>query len=238
MMTRKTGKLLLIAALLAIVSVPLQACSFSLAAPTETPTATPVPPTETPIPPTATYTATLTPSLTPTFTVTPSLTPTDTPTFTPTATLTETPFPLDYIPEGAIVIYFVLRDTGGPVGCGDTLVPLTIGRMQTGNVENDIATALNALFSAGQYHGALYNATYLSSFSVAEVTQQKSKDYKIVLKGSYVAPEDRCDAQRYRAQVWQTAKQFDEVDYVQINAGGPLLGDLLYAVLSKKGNDK
>lgn len=236
-MTTKIVKPFLIAALIAIVSIPLQGCSFSLAAPTETPTATPVPPTDTPIPPTATYTATLTPSLTPTFTLTPSLTPTHTATFTPTATLTDTPFPLDYIPEGAIVIYFILQDTGGPVGCGDTLVPLTIGRMQTGNVEDDIATALNALFAAGQYHGGLYNATYLSDFKVAEVTEKKSNDYTIILKGNYVAPENRCEAQRYRAQVWQTARQFDEVKYVQINARGSLLDDLLYAVLIQKDND-
>ena len=121
------------------------------------------------------------------------------------------------------------------MACGDSLVKLYIGQISSGDVKQDIATALNALFSSGQYNGALYNATYSSSFRVENVDYKVSSKYAdITLSGSYVKPADYCDARRYREQVWATARQFEDVSSVTIRLdNGLLLGDLLSAFWDK-----
>ncbi len=222
-----------------IIFVLLATCtSTPPAIPTVTPvppSATPVPPTETPVPPTSTPTPTSTD--TPTATPTDTPTPTETPsvTSTPTETPTNTPVPSGYIPENAILIYFVHLGTGGPIGCGDSLIPLTTGLYRTGDVEQDIKLALDRLFTSGQYSGPLYNATYTSSLSVSSVEHKKSDGRTTVQHdGSYVRPENSCDASRYRSQVWATALQFPEVTRFTPWAGNALLGDLL-AVYSDGG---
>jgi len=196
-------------------------------------------PTDTQIPPTATFTVTPTKTSTPT--KTPTNTPTDTPTITstptetPTETPTNTPAPAWANPN-AIRIYVTHLGTGGPMACGDTLVGISSGFLKSGDVEKDIATALNTLFASGQKVGAYHNATYPSSFRVGDVQYKKSDGRAtITLNGSYVKPGDYCDATRYREQVWATARQFPEVYRVTIFlSDGKLLGDLLYAVTSKK----
>ena len=193
--------------------------------PEPTSTETPVPPTLTPTDP-PTETPTQTPSQTPTFTWTPSSTPTETPTLTATTAF-------GYIPENAIVFYMTHVGTGGPVACGDSLVAIMTGHVRTGDIEKDIALAVDTLFSIGPYSGALYNATYPSSLRVGGVDMDK--DVAIVeLGGSYQKPKDACDASRYRAQVWTTIKQFPEVNRAIPKIGGTLLGDLL-AVYSDSG---
>ncbi len=217
----------------------LAACKSTLpATPTVTPvppSATPAPPTETPIPPTGTPT----PTSTDTPTTTPTSTPTDTPTpsATPTETPTNTPVPSGYIPENAILIYFVHLGTGGPIGCGDSLIPLTTGLYRTGDIKQDIKLALDRMFTSGQYSGPLYNATYTSSLSVSSVEFKKSDGRTTVqLDGSYARPQDSCDASRYRSQVWATALQFPEVTRFIPWVGNKLLGDLL-AVYSDGGGN-
>lgn len=181
---------------------------------------------------TATFTVTPSPTLKPTFTVTPSLTPSLTATNTPTETLTNTPKPGSNIPDNAIVAYFVSVGTGGPVGCGDTLVPILTGHYRTGNTIEDLRAALNYLFAAGNYVLGLYNATYLSSFQATEITfDQSAGTATTLLAGSYTEPVTKCDAHRYRAQVWATALQFDEVTNFTPYIGSKLLGDRLYTVM-------
>lgn len=189
-------------------------------------------PSVTPIPPTETSTATFTPeptnTRTPTFTVTPSNTPTDTQ--TPTATNTATFSPSFLLSDDVIKYYFTHIGTGGLEACGDSLVPLSTGKLRTGSIEKDITIALNALFSSGQYSGYLYNATYPSRLKVESVDYKKSSGNAIInLAGSYVKPTTECDFSRYRAQVWATVKQFAEINRVDIWIGNLLLGDLLYA---------
>ena len=122
------------------------------------------------------------------------------------------------------------------MACGDTLVGISSGFTRSGDVEADIATALNTLFASGQNVGAYHNATYPSSFRVSEVKFKKSSGEAIItLGGSYVKPSDYCEGTRYREQVWATARQFPEVYRAAIFLNdGKLLGDLLYAVTSKK----
>jgi hypothetical protein len=134
------------------------------------------------------------------------------------------------------VIYFVLHGENFPKECQYTLVPLTIGINRTNAIEKDIASALDRLFSAGQYSGQLYNATYTSSFRTDHVDHKiSSGTATITLSGSYVKPKDSCDASQYRSQVWSTAKQFPEVTRAEIYLdNGNLLGDLLYALKNNK----
>jgi hypothetical protein len=190
-----------------------------------TPTVTPIPPTATPTP-TQTDTPTLTPSTTPSPTEMSIATPTETPTTTPTT-------PLGYIPENSIVIYLTHLSTGGPVACGDSLIPVMIGYNRTGDITKDIQLAIDTLFSMGQYFGPLYNATYPSSLRVGGVSIQKGEAV-VDLAGSYIKPENACDASRYRAQVWSTIQQFPEVTRAIPKVGNALLGDLL-AIYSDGG---
>ena len=167
-------------------------------------------------------TSTATPTATPSPTVEPSATP------SPTDTATPTPAPWGYIPEDAIVFYLVSLDTGGTVGCGDSLVRLTTGRTRSGDLAADLKVALDALFSTGQYVGGLYNATYPSSLKVGEVDFNSATGVASVqLAGSYVVPESACDASRYRSQVWATALQFKQITRFIPWVGNSLLGDRL-----------
>jgi len=211
--------------------VVLSACNgVPFQAPTATTTA--LPPTNTALPPTATSTntATLTliPTDTPTATITP--TPTDTPTITPTPT--NTPY---VIPENAIMMYFTILSTNGPLACGASLYPVYTGNVRTGNTEEDIRIALDRLFASGQYFGSLYNAVYPTNFRVQSVDYNNSSGNAIiVLKGGYVKPADYCHSRWYREQIWNTARRFPEVNRVSIYLeNGILLGDLLAAFTDK-----
>ena len=236
--------------LLIAITIMLSSCSLGIFPPKETPTATAqieqtitaaietvyAEATETAriaalsatatITDTPTLTASATPSLTPAKTSTASITPTGTP------TASATPVPVVGFPENAIVAYFVIIGSGGPVACGDSVIPVLTGHYKTGNTEEDLRTALNYLFSAGQYVLGLYNATYTSSLKATTIDYHAGRGTAITqLAGSYVPPITKCDAHRYRAQVWTTAYQFDEIKDFTPYIGGALLGDRLYAVM-------
>jgi hypothetical protein len=184
---------------------------------TQTPTISPSP-TDTLLP---------VPTTTAEYTTTALSTQTQTPTSTPTETPTTTSKPYSgSLPENAIVIYLTQLGTGGPVGCGDSLVPIMIGVERTGDLEKDIQLAVNALFSVGQYSLSLYNATYPSSLRFSGFHLDKGEAI-VEFGGSYVKPENACDASRYRAQVWTTIQQFPEVIRAIPKYKSALLGDLL-----------
>jgi hypothetical protein len=190
-------------------------------------TATPSPtdePTNTAIP-TNTYT--------PIPTETSSATPT--PTITATGTPTDSPVHSSYIQENHIVFYLTIIGTGGPIGCGDSLLKLSTGQVKTGDLKTDLKIALNAVFTAPQYVGAFYNATYPSALKVQQIDYKKSSGIATVqFGGSYQKPANACDASRYRSQVWATALQFDEIVRFTPYVGNSLLGDRL-AVYSDGG---
>ena len=198
---------------------------------TQLPTNTPIPPTETPLPPTTTptSTATNTPTDTPTSTATeaPTATATEEPTATETATATAVPQAA--APSNVLVKYLVHQGTGGPIGCGDSLVSVSTGFLPTGDIKEDVKIALNSLFSTGsKYVGDFYNPLYQSNLRVASVKFKKSSgQLTIHLKGGFTKPKDECDKMLYRAQVWDTARQFPEVWRAYIWIGDLLLGDLL-----------
>lgn len=230
--TRIRNRIASIVIILILMTIGFSSCNSSQSImPTMTiaalETSTPeLPPSSTSLPPTSTSSVTpsTTPTNTPTATQTTTPTSTNTPTNTPTVTVD-----LSTV-ENQIYIYFVHLNTGGPVACGDSLVPLSIGHVRTGDVKQDIAIALNTLFSAGQYSGALYNATYTSNLHVDRVEFNKfSGEAVIYTSGSFTKPETNCDRSRYRAQAFTTARQFPEVTRAVIWVGSKLLGDLLVA---------
>ncbi len=198
----------------------------------EPPTDTPLPQIDTPVPPTSTPTETVThtPTATPTMTATKTstATPTEEPTATPT--FTATAVPQAAAPSNVIVKYLVHQGTGGSTGCGDSLVPVSTGFLPTGDVKADVKIAINSLFSTGtKYVGNLYNPLYQSNLRVGKVTFKKATgELTIHLTGGFTKPKDDCDKKLYRAQVWDTARQFPEVwrAYIWVN-DKYLLGDLL-----------
>jgi hypothetical protein len=130
-----------------------------------------------------------------------------------------------------MVKYFILPDTGGPIGCGDNLVASSTGIVSTGNVKEDIKLALNSLFSTGvKYVGGLYNPLYQSKLRVLSVEFKGSKKDEVIIHmtGQFVKPKDPCDKTRYRWQVWETVRQFPGIRRANIWLNnGLLLGDLL-----------
>lgn len=180
-----------------------------------------------------TETASTTPSPTATESQTSSPTPepSQTPSPTITETITETPTntPIGYIPEGAIWFYATSIGTGGPIGCGDTLIKLWTGYIRTGDIRVDLTNALNTVFSVGPYAAGFYNATYPSSLRVKEVKMSANGTATVYFDGAYVPPKDSCDASRFRSQVWGTALQFPEVTRFIPWIGDKLLGDRLAA---------
>lgn len=146
----------------------------------------------------------------------PILTPPPIPSLTPTVT--------PQVPG----IYYILiaKDTGGPIGCGDSLVKYYPGVWVKGDLEDDILGALNALFSNhNQFVNGFYNPMYQSDLRAKSV-DIVGNDVVIQLGGTLVRPKDNCESQRMRAQVWYTVSQFSPTRAV-IYLNKALLGDLL-----------
>jgi hypothetical protein len=215
-----------------VLPVLLAACSSPVTQPvptqslSEPPTA--VPATKTPLPPTATPPPP-SPTATSLPTDTPTVLPTDTITVLPSATLTPTlAIPPTVTGEDAIFIYLVDRGTGGPLACGDTLVPINTGQARSGDLAQDVQTALQNLFVKRQYILGLYNPVYISNISVTKVWYKEySQTIYVRLEGTYVRSDDRCDTRRVREQIWATIRQFGGVKVVDILLNDNLLGDIL-----------
>jgi len=135
------------------------------------------------------------------------------------------------VPQGEGIYYFLVSEnTGGPFGCGDSLLYIYPGIERTGDAEVDITNALNALFSnKHQYYNGLYNPMHASSLRVSDVDVFPDEpESKVWLVGDFARPKDKCDSLRMRAQVWETIEiQFPEVQHAVIRVFGALLGDLL-----------
>jgi len=216
--------ILLISLFLAACSTPTQEPTPIPPTATTVPTATAIPPTNTEAPP---PTSTDTPV--PTETPLPSETPLPTDTPLPTETPTITPPPPTPDLANAVAVYYIIKDTGGPVSCGDSLYAVNTGLARTGDVANDVATALKSLFAYRyEYNGSLYQSLYQSNITVNSVTFKPSTGVVSVrLGGTYVRTGDDCDNSRARAQVWQTIRQFSDVKTIDILLNDNLLGDVL-----------
>ena len=127
-------------------------------------------------------------------------------------------------------MYLISENTGGNAGCGDTLIPLGVGQLRSGDVVADATIALDGLFSIGvMYSGEFYNSVYQSKLKVSKIDFSTSDGLMIVyLSGKFTNPKEGCEKERYRDQVWGTIYQFSEVNKANIWVNDKLLGDFLY----------
>jgi hypothetical protein len=216
------------ASILGVILLLLSGCGL-LQTPAPTPTATPIPPTAT-LPPTATYTPipTETPTPEPSPTPTVTYTPLPTETATPTATATVTKVPGNVKEGNVIYVYMIQKDSGGPIGCGDTAIPILTGYARSGDVALDARYAMANLWVKSEWVAGLYNPAFRSNVMVTDVRFKPGSGELVVdLTGTYVRSGDRCDNARVRAQVWQTLRQFPGVKSVKVLLNGNLLGDIL-----------
>ncbi len=217
--------------LLAILLALLTSCGIG-ASSSESPTPTleiilsaAIPATETATSPSPTETA---PPTVPPPTATSTSTPEPTATSTPSETPTETLPPPTPSGDDAIYVYYIQLDTDGPVACGDSVIRANTGVARSGDIEQDVSTALKRLFFKREFIGALYNPVYLSNIEVESVDFKAYEgEVSVKLKGTYVRSGDRCDDSRVRAQVWSTIRQFPGVKTVYILLNDNLLGDIL-----------
>ena len=122
-------------------------------------------------------------------------------------------------------IHLVSLNDGGPLGCGDTLVPVTQEIPATYGVLR--ATLERLLSIKTQYYGesGLYNALYQSDLTISEV-RIDNRVATIRLTGQIVMG-GVCDAPRIQAQLEQAALQFSTVDQVQIFINGNRLQQVI-----------
>jgi LysM repeat protein len=122
-------------------------------------------------------------------------------------------------------IHLISLDDGGPLGCGDTLVPVTVEIPATRAVLR--ATLEKLLSVKTQYYGqsGLYNALYQSNLTIEDV-RIDNRVATIRLKGQIVSG-GVCDTPRIQAQLEQAALQFSTVDAVKIYVNGSLLQNAL-----------
>lgn len=209
--------------LLLALAMAVSSCSgLANGSPTAQPTASQLPPTQTPLP-------TITPTpIPPTVTSTPTLTPLPSDTPLPTETATATLPPPTPPADQAIHIYLVQTGTGGTTGCGDSLIKINTGIWRSGDMVQDISTALRSLLVKRQWIAGLYNPVWLSNLAVVSVQIQGTTAI-VNLTGTYVRSGDPCDDRRVRDQIWTTIRQAGGVQSVNVYLDGNLLGDILAA---------
>ena len=231
-MLKKLQRIIFLLILLGIIAgcsaTENQAPTPSLAPATLTPT---IPPTftSTLLPPTVilpspTATSTMT-SVPPTWTSTPTVLPSETPSPTSSPTPSATLRPAARLPGrgGDVKVYLIALKTGGPIGCGDSVVPVSVGLYRSKDTAADIKAALNMLFSMkSKYYGSLYNPVSYSTFRVADINLSEASGFLTVwLSGKYKPSGNKCDNTRVKAQIWSTAKQFGGITGTNFYINGP-----------------
>jgi hypothetical protein len=128
-----------------------------------------------------------------------------------------------------ILYFLVAEDTGGTVACGDSLVAMNTGILRTGNAEEDVKIAMRALLSIGSpYVSGLRHSGYQSNLQVVSADYSRgSQVVNVYLSGTVIKPEDNCDKERFRVQIFTTAQQFDNVGKAYVWVGSTPIGDFL-----------
>jgi LysM repeat protein len=122
-------------------------------------------------------------------------------------------------------IHLISLNDGGSLGCGDSIVPVTVEIPATRAV---LRATLNKLLSVRTaYYGesGLYNALYQSQLTLDDV-RIDNRIATIRLSGQVVLG-GVCDSPRVQAQLEQAALQFSTVDQVKIYLNGNPLQDVL-----------
>lgn len=122
-------------------------------------------------------------------------------------------------------IYLVSLNDGGTLGCGDSLVPVTVEIPATRAVLRASLDNLLSLNSAYYGESGLYNALYQSQLTIDDV-RIDDRVATIRLSGQIVLG-GVCDTPRVQAQLEQIALQFSTVDEVNVYVNGNPLQDVL-----------
>ncbi|MEK6256679.1 MAG: GerMN domain-containing protein [Chloroflexota bacterium] len=128
------------------------------------------------------------------------------------------------------ILYFLIaEETGGTVACGDSLVAINTGILRTGDAAEDAKIALRALLSIGsQYSSGYRHSGYQSNLQVVSAEYNAGTQVVTVnLSGTVIKPEDNCDKERFRVQIFATAQQFDNVAKAYVWVGSKPIGDFL-----------
>ena len=133
--------------------------------------------------------------------------------------------------ERSRIYMIALEDNGAsgtPIGCGDSLIPVTVDVPEAATTAGKITQALTRLFSLrDRFYGesGLYNALYASRLAVDRVEIQGGTA-AVYLTGS-ISLGGVCDDPRAEEQIAATARQFPGVTKaVIIFNGGPLVSEV------------
>jgi hypothetical protein len=144
----------------------------------------------------------------------------------PTATIVP---PNPTAAEQTVKIFLIAPEDNGQsgplVGCGDSVVPVTVTIPRTQGV---LRAALEKLLSTKQqFYGesGFYNALYQSDLQLESVTINQGK--AIVHLTGTVMLGGVCDSPRFEAQIEQTALQFSTVNSVEVFVNDIPLEDVL-----------
>ena len=149
------------------------------------------------------------------------------PIFTPEPTPTLEPSPTPK--QKGVFYYLVALDTGGSVGCGDSLVPVYAGVPSSGDLEKDIHTSLHGLTKLkikdlGGYYNPLHNA----HLAIGKIKfHEDSGNVEVHFSGSIPKPKDECEYHRVRGALWETVRHYRRVKSVTFWIGNKLIGDLI-----------
>jgi len=146
-----------------------------------------------------------------------------------------TPEPTSYIVPTAtfdqkgLKFYMIALNTGGSIGCGDSLTWFYSGIPNKNAPAENALAALNALFNIKtETYAGFNNPIYTSNMQAQSISLDPSTGVAIVhLSGTFVKPRDLCEKARMRAQIWTTILQFEAIKDANIWIGNKLLGDLL-----------
>lgn len=128
------------------------------------------------------------------------------------------------------ILYFLIaEDTGGTVACGDSLVAINTGILRTGDAAEDVKIAMRALIGIGSpYVSGLRHSGYQSNLQVVSVEYNAGTQVaNVYLTGTVIKPEDNCDKERFRVQIFATARQFSNVVKAFVWVGSTPIGDYL-----------
>jgi hypothetical protein len=152
------------------------------------------------------------------------------PEFTPEPTPTIEPSPTAV--QKGVIYYLVAKDTGGPLGCGDTLIPVYTGIPTSGDLEKDIHNSLHTLLKLKvKDFGGLYNPLHNAHLNTGGISfNQASGQAKVELNGSIPKPKDECEYHRVRGALWETVRHYRKVKGVTFWIGNKLVGDLIAVI--------
>lgn len=143
----------------------------------------------------------------------------------PTPTIESSPTP----EQKGLFYYLVALNTGGPVGCGDSLIPVYVGTKSTGDLEKDIHASLHGLLKLkikdlDGYYNPLHNA----HLSIGDISFNKSSgNVAVHFSGSIPKPKDECEYHRVRGALWETVRHYRDVKNVTFWIGNKLVGDII-----------